>query len=79
MLENKKTANGVHYSRYIASWSRMGGQTDSFSGSIDDFDEWLKSLGLSDSDIDNISEMARNGKVELEMSAKMFIKQIKNT
>lgn len=72
MFENK-LINGIHTTRYIVSWLRMGGQLCT-GGDIDDFNEWLLLLGLSEDDADYIKYLAMNGKLELETKAKMFLK-----
>ena len=72
MFENK-IINGIHVTRYIASWIRSGGNLDSRKEGIDDFSNWLASLGVSDEDIDHIRFIATNGKFELERSAKQFL------
>ena len=71
MLENK-LVKGVHSSRYIASWVRSGGRLSKLEGT-DDFDGWLKSLGISDKEIDDIRELATCGRLELESSAKNYL------
>ena len=71
MLENKKF-NDVHYSRFIASWRNAGGKY--FDGA---FEDWLKSYGLSDSEVREVVEMATCGKLELEVDAENFIKNYK--
>lgn len=70
--ENKKTEDGVRYSRYIASWLKAGGSLRHDINS--DFNKWLESLGLSDDEVKDICDMARSGKRELEDSAWDFIK-----
>jgi hypothetical protein len=67
MLENKKH-NGIHYSRYIASWRNIGGKYFE-----EEFIEWLKSEGFNEDDARDVREMAMCGKMELEMSAKKFV------
>lgn len=74
MIKNLQ-ANGIQYSRYIMSWVHMGGKLERRQG-ISDFENWLKSLGLWDDDIEEILFMAINGEAELEDNAKSFI--IKN-
>lgn len=70
MLENKKTkAQGIYYSRYIASWAEACGQA--YFG--DKFEEWLRSEECTEEEIHEIVDMAITGKYELELSAKMFI------
>ena len=69
MFENKKTHNGIHYSRYIVSWHNSGGL---YYGR--NFVEWLRTTQeLTDDEIHDIVEMATCGKLELETSAKMFL------
>jgi hypothetical protein len=69
MLENKKTQNGIHYSRFIASWVNAGG-TD--WGEY--FAKWLAENGCTEEDIHAIQEMRMTGKLELEVGAKQFMK-----
>lgn len=71
MFENK-IVNGIHATRYIMSWIRSGGNLRHGEG-IDDFSEWLRSLGLSLDDVVDIRLIATNGKMELEHSAKQFL------
>ena len=60
MFENKKTAvQEVHYSRYIASWNNCGG--GHYYGK--QFAKWLNANGCTDSEIENILEMATCGKM----------------
>ena len=75
---NNKTKCGIHATRFIMSWVRMGG-TLRYGEDYEDFEEWLKTLiidgeNLSHEDVHHIVELARNGKMELEYSAKKFIK-----
>ena len=71
-FKNEKTHNGIHYSRYIASWHNAGGRVYKYR-SI--FEDWLRQTQeLTDDEIHDIIEMATNGKLELEMSAKQFLK-----
>ena len=69
MLENNKF-NGVHYSRYIASWINARGEMFD-----DGFKDWLKGLGMSEDMIIDVYEMATMGKMELEISARLYMKQ----
>lgn len=75
MLENKKI-NGVHATRFIASWIKSGGDLYSCEG-FEGFTNWLKSLGLSEEDIHDVHEIATMGKLELEYLAKQFLKNNK--
>ena len=73
MLENKVTSvGGFHYSRYIESWRNVGGyiEKDEF------FDEWLRSVGVTESEIRDIHELSYcAGAFELEQSARPFVKK----
>lgn len=72
MFENKKTeVQGIHYSRYIASWRNVGGD---YYG--EQFAKWLKANGCTDKEIDDIREMASCGKMELELTAKSYVKKM---
>ena len=72
MFENKLTHNGIHYSRYIASWKREGGKI--FGKGL--FERWLKETQeLTDEEIREIMLLATNGKFELESSAREFMKE----
>ncbi len=74
MFENRKTeVQGVHYSRYIMSWLNAGGQVYDFGD--EQFEKWLKSNEVTDEEIQHIKEMCCcAGKLELEMSAKSYIR-----
>lgn len=75
MFENKTTSNGVYYSRYIASWLKAGGeQADKYA-----FRDWLDSLGyLTDEEINDITFLKENGRLELETSVRKFVKDVLN-
>ena len=79
MFENK-VIEGIHISRFIASWQEATGNCRKEKGL---FREWLKSLVingryLTDGEVHDILFVADNGKLELEMSAKAFIKEKKH-
>lgn len=76
MFENK-VIEGIYVSRFIASWQKAGGNCRK---DYSLFKEWLKTLvingrSLSDEEIHDICFLADNGKMELEMSAKAFLKK----
>lgn len=74
MFENKKAGRyEAYYSRYIASWTNVGGGC--FFG--DRFREWLASEGLTESEISDVVEMATCGKMELEFNAKAYVNKQK--
>ena len=75
MFTNKQI-NEIYETRYIASWLKAGGNLY-YGEDIDEFSEWLKSLGLSDDEVYHLVNMATCGKLELEVNAKSFIKSIK--
>lgn len=75
MFENKKTKNGIHYSRYIASWINACKELKVSIYFDDKFLRWLEfSERLDEEEINNIRNMAKNGKMELEDSAKSFLR-----
>ena len=71
MLENGKL-NGIHYSRYVASWRNVGGYLD-YPDDEPGFSEWLKTFGATDEQVRDICEMAMCGKMELEMDARKYM------
>lgn len=74
MYENK-LINGIYASRYIASWIRAGGELY-YVEDVDNFYEWLLSLGLTNDEATHIGWLATNGKMELENDAEKFIENI---
>jgi hypothetical protein len=75
MFENK-IFEGIHYSRFIASWTNQVGIVDYH------FKDWLKSLTINgkvipEEVIEEIYELGTNGKLELETSALIFLKNYK--
>lgn len=78
MFENKLIEN-IYISRFIASWEQAGGNCRK---DFVLFRKWLSSLiingrHLTDGEICDILFIAGNGKMELEDSAKAFIKKNK--
>ena len=70
-FENK-LYKGIYYSRFIASWINEGGKPNS------KMKYWLMSLKIDNEPIPNeiikeIMELATNGKMELETSAREFL------
>ena len=70
-----KLINGIHATRYIMSWVRMGGELGYCGEGVNDFREWLRSLNLEEDDIDYIVRLAQNGKLELENSVHQFMRK----
>lgn len=78
MFENK-TFEGIHYSRFIASWNKAVGKGHKLY-----FKEWLKHLvingkHLDEETISGIYDLATNGKFELEIDAKKWFKENQET
>ena len=81
VFENK-IINGIHASRYAASYENAGGKITGLPRYDRDFIEWLKTLFINDrklteEEIDYIYRYAqtrRNGKLELQENAKEFLK-----
>lgn len=73
MFENKRLGD-IHYSRVIASWVKAYPGHAYFGGS---FKAWLRDLGATEEQIHEIYEMATCGRLELELDAKRFIKELK--
>lgn len=72
-LENKKTeGQGIHYSRYIASWRNVGGKYFGLQ-----FENWLKANGCTEKEINDITWMATCGKMEIELSAIAYVNKMK--
>lgn len=72
MFENKTTkVQGIHYSRYIASWLNSGGSIH--DARTDVFREWLESNELNQDEISRVMEMMTCGKLELEYTAKQAL------
>ena len=76
-----KTECGIYATRFIASWLRMGGTLKN-GKDYDDFSDWLETLKvdgkpLSEQDVNHIVELAKCGKLELEISAKQYLKALK--
>jgi hypothetical protein len=67
MFTNEKI-NGIHISRYIASWINCGGNVHS-----EKFMMWLMHLGITADDAARIANYARCGKMELESDAREFM------
>ena len=72
MFTNKQINGYTYATRFIASWLREGGELR-YGKDVDNFVEWLSSLGLSEEDISDIKFLATNGKLELEYSARKFL------
>ena len=68
MFENRKTNQGIHFSRYIASWKNAKGPDNR-----DLFRQWLETQNLKWDDILDILEMWSCGKMELEHDIEEFL------
>jgi hypothetical protein len=76
MLENY-LIDGIHATRYIASWLNVGGMLHSYKD-YDNFHNWLLSLNLNKDQAQDILELAWMGKFELERNAEDFLKKLKS-
>ena len=72
-FENKISSIGVHYSRIIASWRKEGGNVYPSHRWNTKFTEWAHSIGCTDEEIIDMTDLATNGKMELEASAREFL------
>ena len=72
--------NGIHKSRYVASWMRAGGcEKETWMGCRSTFADWLRTLIINDrhlteDEIQEICYLADNGKMELEYLAREFLR-----
>jgi len=76
-FENHSTTTNdlVHYSRFVASWTNACHRNKKPVYFTQEFEDWLRSIEVPEDDIRNICEMACCGKMELEQSASLFIKE----
>lgn len=72
-FENIQIKGYTHASRYIASWVRMGGTFNTRNRGYEKFRNWLRTEGLTEEEVQHIYNLASNGKMELEDSAKKFM------
>lgn len=73
MFENKQVQGYIYYTRFIASYAKEGGNVFN----KDEFTGWLRQLGLSDEDVNGIWFLATNGRLELEVNAKLYLQALK--
>jgi hypothetical protein len=74
--------NGIHATRYVASFENAGGKVTGIGRLDKPFMDWLRQLiingrPLTEEEIDQIDDaakMMRNGKFELQENAKKFLK-----
>ena len=77
MFENK-TFEGIHYSRFVASWVIAGGELRRRNAYI--LKDWLRTLTINDKPIPEeviyeIYLYATNGKLELQENAARFLER----
>lgn len=81
--ENKVTqVQGVHYSRYIASWTHIALKQMRYKHASrfmtfhsEEFKEWLKANCCTDDEINDICNMAECGKLELEGNCGPYVER----
>lgn len=64
---------GVHYTRYIASWLKVGGSIDDCS--TERFRDWLRHHHVTEDEINDIELIMDNGRLELQTTAKEWLKK----
>lgn len=69
-FENR-VIGGLHATRWIASWHKVGGRFDGVGQ--DQFIEWLMSNGISEDDAYLVRNLATCGKLEQQASAAQFL------
>ena len=57
MFKNEKIKE-IHITRYVMSWVRSGGKLNSRGDGYDEFNDWLRTLGLSKEERDSIEEVS---------------------
>lgn len=62
------------YSRFIASWTYVCIKEEGTVRFDDRFKDWLRSIGVPEDDVYGITEMATEGRLELQEMAKRFLK-----
>lgn len=72
-FENFVVTDGTYASRYIASWTNVGGKFDYIGRR--QFIDWCKSIGVSDEEARRMANLATNGKLELQVYAKRFMEE----
>lgn len=70
---NNGVVNGIYYTRFIASWTKMCTKINRVTRYGDDFKDWLRSMGISEDEVAAIHELADCGKLELETNAKRWM------
>ena len=73
-----KIFEGIHYSRFIVSYAKVGGELNKRWL----FEDWLRTLVINgkvipEEVIDEIGFIASNGKLELQTSAREFLRNEK--
>ena len=77
MYENRQIDNYIYETRFIASWLNAGGELR-YLDDVRKFYKWLLTLGLNEDEAKHIKFLATNGKLELEVNAKEFLKEHKD-
>ena len=69
----------AYISQYVASWVKEGGTLDYDEDLVygGRFMKWLMAIGLTEEEARRIRNFADNGKLELEESARSFLKENK--
>lgn len=77
-FENKLSSEDVHYSRYIASFIKACRDTGvGFKYGL--LNSWLTTLNLSEDEVNEIWFLAFNGRIELEVNAREYLTDFKDS
>lgn len=68
---NSVTTQGIPYSRYVASFANIASRKK-VGITYPIVRDWALCIGLSDSEANDIADMATNGKMELETTVTMY-------
>lgn len=74
--DNKISSQGIHYSRYGASY-RKELEKLGMRFYWSEFIDWLIKIGLREDEVYDIANMAECGKLELETSAMVYLTNLK--
>lgn len=74
-FENKITKQGIHYSRYIASYTKEAIKAGR-PVYRDELIEWLRLVGVEPEESIEIANLAGNGKMELEFHASKWLHKV---
>ena len=74
-FENGVINGYIYYSRFVASWTKMNTKLGRPTYFDDSFNDWLRSMGISESEVAAIHELGSCGKLELETHARKWLSE----